>query len=605
MAQMIPYAGRIEEHGNPAAGELLPFLRQQLGDGYAVIQNPAWFTVDDDGCLRTGSADFLLIHPRHGILVLSVRGGQVAYDGGGQRWTTTDAHGARQRISNPFAQARVAAEILERTVRRSAATDPHAWSYWVDYAVWFPAMRWSRAGDGVLSADELVRALDEGDLEQPDEALLALHRATARNTPPPPLDDEAIAALVALVAPSAAVKSSLACDIAGEESHIRDLTNAQRDRLFAMWYARRRLAVPGAAGTGKTVLALEMAWRLAEQGLDVLFLCANQVLADWLRARVAEDYRPGKPRFTIHSVRSLVAHIARLGGFDALDVAALRMDFSAHQQQLAAHLARNVKAVEERGADMPYDAILVDEAQDIEHALWAPIQRLLRDRENGFFYVFYDEAQRVDFEEKWRPGFSGADICFPLTVNCRNTRAIYEAMARLNAELAELPFTGPEGRPIAFIDPAGSGAGDEHDREWGDDAETRALRAALDHLTGPAGGLRPEEILVISCRGEASTRWRLRHERVIGRHELRWVRYERAGYVSLATIRSAKGLEYKAVVLTELDGLADEKRRDALLYVAISRAMHHLVVLGTPDVIAPRRPSKVSAALAGLFRARR
>lgn len=603
MAQMVPYAGRIEEHGNPAAGELFPLLRRQLGDGYAVIQNPAWFTVDDDGCLRRGAADFLLIHPRHGILVLLVCGGQVAYDGGGQRWTATDARGARQRISNPFAQARIAAEILERTVRRSAATEPHAWSYWVDYAVWFPDMHWSRTGDGALAADEMARVLDEGDLEQPDEALLALHRAAARHTAPPALDDEAIAALVALVAPSGDVKSSLARDIAGEESRIRELTNAQRDRLFAMWYARRRLAVPGAAGTGKTVLALEMAWRLAEQGLDVLFLCANQVLADWLRARVAEDYRAGKPRFAIHSVRSLVAHVARLGGFDTLDVAALRMDFSAHQKQLAAHLARNVKAVEERGADMPYDAILVDEAQDIEHALWSPIQRLLRDRENGFFYVFYDEAQRVDFEEKWRPGFSGADTCYPLTVNCRNTRAIYEAMTRLNPDLADAPFTGPEGRPIAFIDPAGIGDGDEHDRDWGDDAETRALRAALDYLTGPAGGLRPEEILVISCRGEASTRWRLRHERVIGRHELRWVRYERAGYVSLATIRSAKGLEYKAVVLAELDGLADEKRRDALLYVAISRAMHHLVVLGTPDAIAPRRSSAVHAALAGLFRA--
>jgi superfamily I DNA/RNA helicase len=64
---------------------------------------------------------------------------------------------------------------------------------------------------------------------------------------------------------------------------------------------------------------------------------------------------------------------------------------------------------------------------------------------------------------------------------------------------------------------------------------------------------------------------------------LRWLRRgEKDGCVPLATIRSAKGLEYKAVVLAELDGLGTEaKKRDRLLYVAISRAMYHLVVLGS------------------------
>ena len=46
---------------------------------------------------------------------------------------------------------------------------------------------------------------------------------------------------------------------------------------------QRRVSISGGAGTGKTVLALEKARRLAREGSGVLLTCFNRPLADNLR----------------------------------------------------------------------------------------------------------------------------------------------------------------------------------------------------------------------------------------------------------------------------------------------------------------------------------
>jgi UvrD-like helicase C-terminal domain/AAA domain len=582
-----------------AAGMLAHLLRSSLRGEYRVIQGPVWFTTDDDGFLRRGAADLVVVHPQHGALVLAVQDSRVSTDAHFTRWYAGDQHGATRQIENPFERAASAARVLDETLRRAAPTDPYAWQYSISHGVWLPHTQWARGAAGVerLLQGMDARVLDAGDLYWPEGALLRLYQVDNQQWRPPQLSEEAIAALVALLEPTDAVKSSLARDIAGEATHIQQLTEAQQQRLIAMWHARRQLAVSGPAGTGKTVLAIEMAWRLAEQGLDVLFLCANQVLADWLRERLRDDPIPDKPHFTIHSLKSLGAYIARLAGQSGVEIERLRIESSEDQKLLAGALARGVRAMEQRGARMPYDAILVDEGQDVERPVWGPIQDLLRDRREGFFYVFYDEAQRVDYDERWAPQIRPPIESAPLTVNCRNTRAIYQAMAQLNPELNRYPFEGPEGRPVEFIDPRRA---DVSLLSEAADTETMALEIALDRLTGPQGGLRPEDILVISCRSEAAMRWRTKQQRLIGEHALSWIRCAQAGHVSLATIRSAKGLECKAVVLAELDGLDHEKRREALLYVAISRAMHHLIVLGAPRDIQSRKTSKVTSLLAAV-----
>jgi hypothetical protein len=47
-----------------------------------------------------------------------------------------------------------------------------------------------------------------------------------------------------------------------------------------------RLQIKGCAGSGKTIMAVKKAQKLAAQGANVLFLCFNQLLAEYLRREV-------------------------------------------------------------------------------------------------------------------------------------------------------------------------------------------------------------------------------------------------------------------------------------------------------------------------------
>jgi hypothetical protein len=55
------------------------------------------------------------------------------------------------------------------------------------------------------------------------------------------------------------------------------------------------------------------------------------------------------------------------------------------------------------------------------------------------------------------------------------------------------------------------------------DPEDLALLEALDRLTGEEGGLRPEDILVTTRRGQEKSRWYRAERRTIGNHPLRWI----------------------------------------------------------------------------------
>lgn len=587
MAQMFPSSGPVETESG-AERRLYDLFSRSLSDDYRVIHSTNWHAVDERGRVSDGEADFIIIHPAHGVLVLEVKGGRVSRDGRTKKWQTKDVSGRSAPIKDPFQQAMKSMHVLIRCLQRAPETKPYAGTFRVGYGVWFPDIEWPRSGAGALQAYENL-VLDVHQLHAPEEALLTLYRHFATQSHRPTLSEQAIDALVSLLSPTIEAKSSLAMEIAGEETRIKQLTQAQYERLQAMWSTHRQLAVPGAAGTGKTVLAMEMAWRLAAEGLDVLLLCANQYLADWLTYRMERDPRPLKPHINIHSMKSLVTALAERGGLRLNEIGPLRMTSPTHQKTLSSILTHNIRVLEQRGEAMPCDAILVDEAQDIEQALWVPIQKLLRDRTDGFLYVFYDEKQRIDLSGNWVFRPAGTRSYFPLTANCRNTQTIYELMARFNPELTRYSFDGPPGRPVQYVatPPASLSQNDSP-------AEYYALLAqTLADLFEGEGGLRPEDVLVISCRAETKSHYYRAEHRVVGKHTLHWLRRgERDGYVPLATIRSAKGLEYKVVILIELDGLREESKREGLLYVAVSRAMHHLIVFGSEEeLLGSRQPS--------------
>jgi superfamily I DNA/RNA helicase len=65
----------------------------------------------------------------------------------------------------------------------------------------------------------------------------------------------------------------------------------------------------------------------------------------------------------------------------------------------------------------------------------------------------------------------------------------------------------------------------------------------------------------------------------LGNFILTWKQPTNPNQIECSTIHSFKGLERPIVILVEVEQMA-ETDRDKLLYIGLSRAVHHIVVIG-------------------------
>ena len=110
-------------------------------------------------------------------------------------------------------------------------------------------------------------------------------RQSARGAPPDVggrPDERGFRLLVEALAHDLEIRHPLGVELDRADREIIELSARQLTVLSAL-AGNRRMAISGPAGSGKTLLAVEKARRLAAQGLAVLFTCFNRPLADHLR----------------------------------------------------------------------------------------------------------------------------------------------------------------------------------------------------------------------------------------------------------------------------------------------------------------------------------
>jgi hypothetical protein len=591
---MVPADGPEAGTQSHAEKTLYWLFRRRLGSDYRVLHSVPWHAKEGARRARDGEMDFVIIHPLHGILVLEVKGGGISFTSRPRRrWSTTTRTGHTERIKDPFLQANRSAHVLYDSLHTTSLTKSFAEQYRVCHGVWFPDIEWtSAAAQAPHVQDALV--LDRRDLDNPEAGLLRVYHHHADATEEPHrLSDAALQALMTFLAPE---------DIAiraGDNPYFRELTLEQLKRLQAM-HTYRRLFVPGAAGTGKTVLAIEKAWRLAEEGSRTLLLCSNPLLADWMRSytkktlqstlvsskeSVDGDTQQGDDGLlTICDIRDLSRQLA-IRAQIALpeNFKTLRVLRAKDQVALGRLLTASIKTLKAAALPYTYDAILVDEGQDIDQPLWTPLLQLRANVRESYFYVFYDEQQR-DLQGAWRKPNIGAEAAYwPLVENIRNTQSIFRAMQTFYPALKEQQCLADEGAAIVFIDPHSNA----RKKLSADAAEEDALREALDLLIQKQG-IAPTEVLVITCRTQQKSRWY--SNPMVGPYQLRQYNNGlRENMVPVLLARSAKGLEHRCVIISELDGADTSSKPEKLLYTAMSRAREQLVVLGRQKDFRPRQ----------------
>jgi len=356
-----------------------------------------------------------------------------------------------------------------------------------------------------------------------------------------------------LFAPSFDLRHPLAADLAEDERKILHLTEEQF-AILDLLSRRRRVGIKGGAGTGKTMLALEKARRLASEGFRTLLTCYNRPLAEDLASRTE-----GVDNLTVMNFHQLCYSLARKADCPVADPEGQTPPPEYFEKELPAGL---LKALECLGEER-YDAIVVDEGQDFAEDWWTALQFALSDPDYGILYVFFDDNQRVYHQVGSLP--QDLDI-YPLTKNLRNTVPIHR-LACAFYEGGELRAGGPKGRPPEFIE-----AATEH-------AVARETSRVLHRLIHEEH-LQPGDVAVLTGRSRDSSG--LPKEGRIGAYEVADGRDPDSKKVVFDSIRRFKGLERPVAVLVELEEVMNSPET---LYVGLTRANTHLVVIGTGGVL--------------------
>jgi len=551
MARMYPETLRGAEVRSNAERVLFEAFRERLSDNFTVLHSVAWLGIRQPGSEPVdGEADFVVMHPRMAVLVIEVKGGIVGFDAN-DGWFSVRRDGTRVSIKDPFAQARRSKYALIRKIR--SLPNWQGAIPTIGHAVAFP--------DGVTELKELAPdaprdiVIFHADLTSLEKRVRDCMKFWAGETFSPP-GEGGVEALVRLLRKSWLIREPrLGEEIDIETTAIEKYT-AEQFRVLDILAGRPRAATRGCAGSGKTMLAVEKARRLASEGFRTLLTCYNRKLADELAKQVGDI-----PRLKVSSFHALCREYAASTGRDE------RPDWDAERRDFFDAVMPDALAEAASAGDDTYffDAIVVDEGQDFMDSWWVALQMVLRDPENGVLYVFYDDNQLVYRRPMSIPV---EELPFTLTVNCRNTRHIHNVVSLFyrSDTISAHSCAGPVGRPpeVHTYKPKPSDL-----RAVLTEVLTRLVFAEkVDNrdivILSPGGPGRPP----LAGIGEAGA-FALTGEGASGAYE-----------IFCTTIRRFKGLERPVVILilpAEMD------RSEELAYVGVSRARNHLVLLIASD----------------------
>ena len=560
MTTAIPDLTEAQLNVLPSQGEARVYrsLRENLPDDYLILFQVGWILREEGERARDGETDFLICHPDKGCLCVEVKGGGVGFDAATGEWFSIDRHGRKHKIKNPIDQA-----LKAKYSVRSKLDEHPRWRAFslgnvlLGHAVCFPdigdATAPSRAD---LPAALVGTATDLRDSRRWIDSVFAYWGSNVRNVVAP--GRRGLEVIREVFARSFEVAPLVATRLAEQEVRRLALTQDQM-RVLDFVRSHRRVAVRGGAGTGKTVLALEKARRLSDEGFRTLLTCYNRQLADHLASLCV-----GTANLDVMGFHQLchrqVERGNRESGRDLMAEAKVTYPGkNLYDVQLPNALAYSLDVLPER-----YDAIICDEGQDFREDFWVPLELLLTDYDRSPLYVFYDDNQNIYARASTFP-IQGEP--FSLTTNCRNTAPIHAAA-----------YTRYRGVPVS--PPDNEGAEVQFDRAPSRAAQAGKINARIVDLIARQG-VSPGDIAVLIVDAANKTDCYAALRRLPLPRPATWLEEgiwnDRT--VLMDTVRRFKGLEAPVVILWGLDSV-DWERSDELLYVGMSRAKSVLVIVG-------------------------
>lgn len=525
MALMIP--NEFYDPNNSRGEELVYNALKTLEDEFVVFHSLRW--MHNDGYrFQEGEGDIIVYDPRYGVLVIEIKsGGMRVVDG---KWYQKNLYTMKEHVlkRSPLEQAkRTERKIIDRFEEYDIKVKVYS-------AIWLTSI----TKQNFEIEDPFIKnpiIFWREDLEKPKQAFKRAFEFYSLKEQPYNREQR-ISVINHLSSTVKAIPTGKDLIDFNESNFVR--MTSEQSRILDFLVEQQEAAIMGGAGTGKTLLAVEQAKRLAENG-KVLLLCYNIFLRDDLAERVQSI-----PNIEVHNIYTLVNKHFVLGKkeYTQDDLTDLLYDYDSNR--------------------WPFTHVIIDEGQDIypEHIILLKMINSIN--EDGFFYVFYDKNQLVQQREEllWRDVISCQLV---LNVNCRNTKNIAETSHSV-LNLKKLKIKSQL-------------KGDKATFERRDSKENLLIRLESlidEHIKS---GYRREDITILTFK--TLDKSILSDVIKIGRHSIEKEK-RLSKKILFTTARKFKGLESPIIILIDLDKDAfSNSEKERLFYVATSRAKVNLHII--------------------------
>lgn len=421
MATLIPNFNKtqLSEIESRAEVKVYEALEQGLPDDYYVFSQVAWIIKNENQQARDGETDFVICHPNYGYLCIEVKGGGVMFEAVSEEWFSIDHLKQKNSIKDPIEQAKKAKySILGKLKENSLWIAQGNRRISIGHAVFFPDIRDATAFVRPDIDEVLIGTCNNlTDIKKWVDQCFAYWQKDNKSTTS--IGTQGIEIFRDVFAKSFTIELLTSTHIDIEEK-IRVKLTEQQIKVLDSLRKKRRQVISGGAGTGKTIIAVEKAKRLANEGFKTLLVCYNRPLANYLKM-ICENIENLDVKSFHQLCNYCIEKAKKISGRDLLVEA--KKTYPGKDEfdvQLPAAFTDSLDIVTDR-----YDAIVCDEGQDFREEYWVPLEFMLADDSNSPFYIFYDDNQNLYSRVSTFP-IEDKDTFF-LLKNCRNTIQIHKA----------------------------------------------------------------------------------------------------------------------------------------------------------------------------------
>ena len=226
----------------------------ELPDPYEIFYSLTWQAYSENNGFFESEADFIIVHPDKGVIILEVKGGSILYKAEEDQWYSRDREGTYHKIKDPVAQARNSHYEIKKKLEQLPGWPKRKLNIW--HAVCFPHIFLKSTQS--LKADLPREAiLDSDDLDDITTSVNRLFAhcfgiGMAEYAP----GQERMVLIHRLLASSFELRTPLGIDLEKEDEKLVQLTE-QQFRALSLISAFKRAAIAGCAGSGKTMLAVQ------------------------------------------------------------------------------------------------------------------------------------------------------------------------------------------------------------------------------------------------------------------------------------------------------------------------------------------------------------